>query len=125
METRSVAFNTQIHKWLRLFWFLVLATFIMLQPRLFAQTIVWSRLYGGAGDNVGNAVLETSDLGFVNAGYAYSITGGEDSDMYHVKTDGTGETDWFLTHTSSGYQMSGTWLVDNVRRNGGKYGERV
>jgi|GEM_PF-3662517 len=125
METRRVSFNKQIHMWAGFFWLLVCATFIMLQLRIFAQNPVWSRGYGEAYDDVDNPVLETHELSFFIAGHTYSITGTEDFDIHLTKAYGAGESDWFLTHNSSGYQKSCRWLVDNVSKKGDRYGERV
>ncbi len=49
----------------------------------------WYRTYGGAGDDVGYAVLRTGDGGYLVAGYTDSFGAGG-RDIYLLKTDGSG-----------------------------------
>jgi hypothetical protein len=54
---------------------------------------LWSRTYGGNGDDICNSVEQTSDSGYVLAGYTSSFgTGG--LDFWLVKTDADGESLW-------------------------------
>ncbi|RKZ29028.1 hypothetical protein DRQ36_09510 [bacterium] len=52
---------------------------------------LWSKTYGGDGDEVGMAVAETPDGGFIVAGY--SDDAGIDQ-LYVIKTDENGDTEW-------------------------------
>jgi hypothetical protein len=53
----------------------------------------WSGEYGGTGDERAYDGFQTSDYGYVLAGYTTSTAGGH-SDMYLVKTLSTGVEDW-------------------------------
>lgn len=60
---------------------------------------VWHRMYGGINIDKGTCVRETSDKGFILAGYSNSYGAGG-YDMYLVKTDSFGVIQW--THTYGG-----------------------
>lgn len=57
----------------------------------------WGRTYGGASDDVGYSVQETSDGGYIIAGYTYSERL-FDTDFYLIKTDAKGRTLWERTY---------------------------
>ena len=59
---------------------------------LTAQT-TFQRAYGGSGTDEGFSVQQTSDGGYIIAGYTNSFGAG-DHDVYVVKTDAAGETTW-------------------------------
>jgi len=69
---------------------LVLASFLFVDS-VDASSMMWSRTYGGAGQEVAYAVVETSDGGYALAGYTgfWSIT-----DVWVVKTDKYGNMEW-------------------------------
>ncbi len=50
---------------------------------------IWNRTYGGEGDEISSALVETSDGGYAIAGYTYSVGAGN-SDAWLVKTDKAG-----------------------------------
>ncbi len=54
---------------------------------------VWTRTYGGPYADVGFSVEETSDRGYIIAGYTDSFGSGG-SDVYVIKTDSSGDTVW-------------------------------
>ena len=60
----------------------------------------WSKTYGGSGDEEAYSVRQTSDGGYIIAGYAESFGGGE-RDFYLVKTDSQGIEEWSKTHGGS------------------------
>jgi hypothetical protein len=47
---------------------------------------LWTRTYGGTGDDWGNSVQQPSDGGYIIAGYGYYRPGG--ADVYLIKTNG-------------------------------------
>lgn len=54
---------------------------------------VWTRTYGGVYGDYGESVQQTSDGGYIIAGYSWSF-GIDDPDVYVVKTDSLGDTVW-------------------------------
>lgn len=60
---------------------------------------VWKKTYGGSiGDEVGNAVRQTSDSGYVITGSASSFTPDTSKEVYLVKTDNMGNLLWSKTY---------------------------
>ncbi len=53
----------------------------------------WSKFIGGASFEIGNAIQQTADGGFIITGQTYSY-GNADGDYYLVKTDDLGVTQW-------------------------------
>jgi len=68
---------------------------------------LWKRTYGGTTSDYGYSVQQTSDGGYIIAGWTDSF-GGSDSDVYLIKTDASGNTLWTRTYggTSSDYGYS-------------------
>ncbi len=69
---------------------------LVLTAPLTAQ-ITFQRTYGGTSVDEGNSVAQTTDSGYVIAGYTYS-SGAGGSDVYLVKTDASGDTMWTRTY---------------------------
>ncbi len=61
-----------------------------------AGDTLWTRTYGGTNDDAGNAVQQTSDGGYIVAGTTISFGAG-DSDVYVIKTNSAGDTQWTRT----------------------------
>jgi hypothetical protein len=59
--------------------------------------IIWTKTYGGTGNDGGNSVYQTSDGGYIITGYTNSYGAGR-SDVYLVKTDASGDTKWTKTY---------------------------
>lgn len=58
---------------------------------------VWTKTYGGAGQDYGVSIKETSDNGFIIAGInSFQSAGGKD--VWLVKTDANGDTAWTRTY---------------------------
>ncbi len=57
---------------------------------------VWSHTFGGAYPDICYSVQQTTDSGYILAGYTQSHTGGQD--FYMVKTDSLGDTQWARTY---------------------------
>jgi hypothetical protein len=58
---------------------------------------LWTRIYGGSGTDHGYAVSQTSDGGYIVAGYTTSYGAG-DWDFYLVRTDALGDSLWTATY---------------------------
>ena len=57
---------------------------------------VWTRAYGGHTHDIGYSVQQTSDGGYIVAGWTYSFDQGM-GDVYLIKTDSSGDTVWTRT----------------------------
>lgn len=68
---------------------------------------VWSRVYGGAGYDVGNSIVETYERDFVVAGETNSFGQGCMS-IYLIKVNQDGDTIWTRTHSPG----SDNWVFD-------------
>jgi formylglycine-generating enzyme required for sulfatase activity len=58
---------------------------------------LWTRTYGGSWDDVAHFVQQTTDGGYILAGYTYSFGAGN-NDFYLVKTNPLGDTLWTRTY---------------------------
>jgi len=67
-----------------------------------AGDTLWTRIYGGSGDQIGFSIEQTSDNGYIIAGDAYTYDGSE-YNVYLVKTDSGGDTLWTRTYGGSGW----------------------
>ena len=66
-----------------------------------AGVIEWQYAYGGSDDDVAYAVQETSDEGYIIAGYTYSFGAGE-SDYWILKLTSEGDVEWQFTYGGIG-----------------------
>jgi len=62
---------------------------------------LWTRTYGGSGDDFGQSVQQTADGGYIVAGITQSFGAGG-PDFYLVKTNSQGDTLWTRTYGGSG-----------------------
>jgi hypothetical protein len=63
---------------------------------------LWTKAYGGSGNDRGNSVAVTKDGGYIIAGETYSYGAGG-NDVYLIKTDADGDTLWTRTYGGSGW----------------------
>ncbi len=71
---------------------------------------LWSKAYGGIDYDQGNSVQQTTDGGYIIAGYTRSF--GVDGDVYLIKTDANGDSLWTKTfggaNDDEGYSIQQT-----------------
>jgi len=70
---------------------------VILPPAGYAMQLQFERTYGGSGEDVGNAVRQTSDDGYIIVGTTHSFGAGG-SDVYLIRTDPSGDTLWTRTY---------------------------
>jgi hypothetical protein len=72
---------------------------------------LWTRTYGGTGSDEGYSVQQTSDGGYIIAGYTTSFGAGH-ADVYLIKTDAQSDTLWTRTyggqHSDRAYSVQQT-----------------
>jgi hypothetical protein len=76
---------------------------------------MWTRTYGGDAVDVGASVQQTFDGGFIVAGWTMSFGAGG-FDVYLVKTDADGDTQW--TRTFGGTEGDMGWSIRQTADNG-------
>lgn len=91
---------------------------------------LWSRTYGGEDAEIFEAVLQTTDGGFMMAGETFSYGSGN-SDVWFVKTNASGDSLWSRTYggsdwedchslqptTDGGYILAGSVTSSNIYYN--------
>jgi len=75
----------------------------------------WIRTFGGAQDDEGYSLQQTSDGGFVIGGVTSSFGAGS-RDFWLIKTDSAGNEDW--TQTFGGFGSDGAWAVQQTSDGG-------
>lgn len=68
-----------------------------------AGVVQWQKNIGGQSYEIGDAIQETADHGFIISGQTYSY-GNLDGDYYLVKTDSVGTVQWQKTYPQPGIQ---------------------
>ena len=76
---------------------------------------LWTRTYGGPDMDAGLSLQQTSDNGYIIAGYTYSFGAGI-SDAWLIKTDAHGDTLW--TRTFGGPDNDMAWSVQQTADGG-------
>jgi len=71
----------------------------------------WDKTYGGAGWDTGWSIQQTTDGGYIIAGYTYSFGAGN-SDFYLVKTDSNGNFQWDKTYGGADWDIG--WSVQQT-----------
>jgi hypothetical protein len=67
-----------------------------------AGDTLWTRTYGGTGYDLGRSVQQTSDGGYIVAGFTNSFGAGG-GDVYLIKTKADGDTLWTRTYGGTNY----------------------
>jgi hypothetical protein len=70
---------------------------------------LWSRTYGGAENDEGKCVRQTTDGGYIITGFTDSFGAGL-SDLYLIRTDINGDTLWNRTYGGTGYDCGNSVL---------------
>lgn len=76
---------------------------------------LWMRTYGGADWDEGHSVQQTTDNGYIIAGYTCSFGAGG-ADVYLIKIDANGDSIW--TRTYGGTADDGGWSVQQTSDGG-------
>ena len=66
---------------------------------------LWTKLYGGAGEEICYTSLQTLDGGFIFVGYTNSFGAGN-WDVYLIKTDESGNVQWSKTYGGGNYETA-------------------
>ena len=73
-----------------------------------AGNLQWARSLGGAAEDMGVGIQQSSDGGFVIGGYTASYGNGG-TDMLGIKLDAQGNLDWARTYGGPGNDQSDVW----------------
>ncbi|MFA5032564.1 MAG: T9SS type A sorting domain-containing protein [bacterium] len=77
---------------------------------------LWAKTYGGANQDYGESVQQTSDKGYIITGWTYSFSAGT-PDVYLVKTDSSGDTLWTRIYDKNNHGAGGEFVQET--QNGG------
>jgi hypothetical protein len=72
----------------------------------------WERHYGTTGDDLGQAIIQTKDLGFLSVGFSNRLVSDKNFDVFVLKTDVDGKELWNRVYneglTDHGYDITAT-----------------
>lgn len=106
---------------------ILFAIFIIIFTSKLHATITFQKTYGGTGGDYGYSLQQTTDGGYIIAGYTNS-SGAGNNDFYLIKTDSLGDTLWTKTFGGVDYdygssvcetQDSGFVIAGETWSNGG------
>ena len=84
---------------------------------------MWSKTYGGQGNDIGKDIIQTSDGGYIITGYTKSYSSGGDSDLWLIKTNANGES-CLYSDGGTCSESSSKW-VKTFGTSGNDYGNSV
>src|SRR4030042_1398173 len=70
-----------------------------------ASASEWVKTYGGGGDDIPNSFQQTTDGGYIVAGYTYSFGAGG-QDIWVLKLDVDGNVQWQKTYVGTDYDLA-------------------
>ncbi|MFZ0389549.1 MAG: hypothetical protein WAN36_03745, partial [Calditrichia bacterium] len=88
-----------------IFPYTLILLFLLSVSYLKAQPVPWQNYWGGYSLESGKSIQQTRDGGFIIAGGTYSFGAGS-SDMYLIKTDSLGNTEWTRTYGGPGDEIA-------------------
>ncbi|MBI4654591.1 MAG: hypothetical protein HY752_06310 [Nitrospirae bacterium] len=69
--------------------------------------VTWQKTYGGAGGEFANSIQQTSDGGYIVAGYTFTSFGADyDADVWVLKLDSSGNVTWQKTYGGVHYDYA-------------------
>ncbi|MGZ3882985.1 MAG: T9SS type A sorting domain-containing protein, partial [Bacteroidia bacterium] len=77
-----------------------------------AGTVLWTKYYGGSGQETSNSVKQTPDGGFMMSGQTFSY-GQSSGVVYLIKTDVNGDTTWTKYYNTGSLLSEAISLVSN------------
>ena len=89
--------------------FLAVTTAAVAQP----PDTLWTRTFGGTGDDFGNSIQQTADGGFIIAGYTATFGAGG-NDVWLIKADSLGNQQWAHAFGGSGNEVGNCVLEDTM-----------
>ena len=89
--------------------------FLLVSFNTFGQVVKFEKVYGGSGYDYGNSVIQVFDKGYVVAGNTTSYGSGN-NDVYLIKTDSNGYTQW--QRTFGGINVDQSFSVKQTRDSG-------
>ncbi len=95
--------------------YLLPVLFLLASFNNFGQVVKFEKVYGGSGYDYGNSVIQVFDKGYVVAGNTTSYGNGN-NDVYLIKTDSNGYTQW--QRTFGGINVDQSFSVKQTRDSG-------
>lgn len=77
---------------------IIITLFFFLAVICYSQTVLFQKIYGGNEQDLGQSVRQTSDGGYVLAGFSDSFGAGPNADFYIIKINNIGDTIWTKTY---------------------------